>query len=396
MGAILLSPLYILLNICLILRMLRWFSTLHSFLGNVWFVIPFLTCYVVLALTPLSAAFIRGRLAVPVKRISNYWLGTLMYLLLYLLLADLGRILLRIFQGRSLFSQLDTDNYRILGGIVFIATLLTSFYGIFHAAHVKKTCYQVTVPKNCPLSSLKIALAADLHLGSGVGLTHMKKITKIIRDMQPDLILFAGDIFDNDFDAIDDPQSLSALLADLKSTYGSYSCWGNHDISERILAGFTFSSGGSPVSNDPRMKQFMKNSRIRVLEDETLLIDSAFYLTGRLDASCKEKSGTIRLAPLKLTSGLDLSRPVLVLDHQPSQLKELAQAGVDLTLSGHTHDGQLFPGNLTTRIGWMNSCGKLMVDSMISIVTSGAGIWGPAMRIGTDNEVVEITVNFTQ
>ena len=82
------------------------------------------------------------------------------------------------------------------------------------------------------------------------------------------------------------------------------------------------------------------------------------------------------------------------MDHQPSQLDELADAGADLVLSGHTHNGQLFPGNLAGRIGWKNPCGKYCLKNMTSIVTSGAGVWGPNMRVGTDSEICSITVHF--
>ena len=142
------------------------------------------------------------------------------------------------------------------------------------------------------------------------------------------------------------------------------------------------------------MDQFLRDSDITLLADETLLIDHAFYLIGRLDASCKKKSGVIRRSAQELTHSLRPERPVLVIDHQPSELDELSQAQADLVLSGHTHDGQLFPGNLTTRIGWKNSCGMIRIQNMTSIVTSGVGVWGPAMRIGTDSEVAEITVHF--
>jgi predicted MPP superfamily phosphohydrolase len=206
---------------------------------------------------------------------------------------------------------------------------------------------------------LRIALVADLHLGYNVSLRHIQEIKDAIQRTQPDLIIYAGDIFDNEFDAVPDPKKAAAILGSLKSTYGSYACWGNHDIEEVILAGFTFNSADSSVSSDPRMNAFLKKAGIRLLEDQTVLIADSFYLCGRLDASCKEKSGKIRLTPSQLTSGLDQEKPILVIDHQPSQLRELSEAGADLILSGHTHDGQIFPGNLTTRIGWMNSCGKL-------------------------------------
>ena len=241
---------------------------------------------------------------------------------------------------------------------------------------------------------LRIALIADLHLGGSVGLPHARKMKKIIDRMQPDLIIYAGDIFDNDFDAIDKPGEIAAVFRSLSSTYGSYACWGNHDIDEVILAGFTFNSGSAATTSDPRMDQFLVDANIRLLKDETVLIGDSFYLIGRLDASCRQKSGIIRKTAAELIRPLDASRPVIVIDHQPSELSELAAADADLVLSGHTHDGQLFPGNITTRIGWKNSCGKLVLGNMTSIVTSGVGVWGPAMRIGTDSEVAEVDVTF--
>ena len=235
---------------------------------------------------------------------------------------------------------------------------------------------------------------ADLHLGGSIGLKQMQRMKDVIDTIQPDLVFFAGDIFDNDFDAIQRPEEISALLASIDSTYGSFACWGNHDIDELILAGFTFDSGSDAIRSDPRMDQFLEDSGITLLQDETLLIDHSFYLIGRLDASCKKKSGIIRRSAKELTAALRPDRPVIVIDHQPSELDSLADAHADLVLSGHTHDGQLFPGNLTTRIGWKNSCGMIRIQDMASIVTSGVGVWGPAMRIGTNSEVAEITVHF--
>ena len=83
------------------------------------------------------------------------------------------------------------------------------------------------------------------------------------------------------------------------------------------------------------------------------------------------------------------------MDHQPRDLAEMAEAGVDLDLSGHTHDGQLWPFTLLIQTMWENSYGRLTVESMTSIVTSGLGLWGPNMRVGTNSEIVEIHVTFT-
>ena len=76
------------------------------------------------------------------------------------------------------------------------------------------------------------------------------------------------------------------------------------------------------------------------------------------------------------------------------QLKELETAGADMQLCGHTHDGQMFPGNLTVKLMWENACGYLKKGNLHSIVTSGVGVWGPAMRVGTDCEICPITIHF--
>ena len=142
------------------------------------------------------------------------------------------------------------------------------------------------------------------------------------------------------------------------------------------------------------MNEFLRKSNIKLLEDESVLIDNKFYIVGRKDASLIEKIHETRKAPDQLTKLLDRDKPILVIDHQPKELQELADAGADLDLCGHTHNGQTFPGNLTIKPMWENSCGISQKDAMTCIVTSGAGVWGPAMRLGTDSEICSIQVNF--
>lgn len=91
---------------------------------------------------------------------------------------------------------------------------------------------------------------------------------------------------------------------------------------------------------------------------------------------------------------MDKSKPIIILDHEPKELEELSSAGVDMDLCGHTHDGQMFPGNILVAMMWENSCGYLNVDGMHNIVTSGVGVFYPDMRVGTKAEICPITVNF--
>lgn len=142
------------------------------------------------------------------------------------------------------------------------------------------------------------------------------------------------------------------------------------------------------------LEEFVKKAKIRILDDEVMLIDDAFYLVGRKDAQKPGDGTKNRIEPEVILSGLDKAKPIIVLEHQPKQLKELETAGADMQLCGHTHDGQMFPGNLTVKLMWENACGYLKKGNLHSIVTSGVGVWGPAMRVGTDCEICPITIHF--
>ena len=143
----------------------------------------------------------------------------------------------------------------------------------------------------------------------------------------------------------------------------------------------------------PEVDEFAKKAGITILQDESTVVAGDITLIGRCDAT-KTNSDSPRASIAELTSEADRSKPVICVDHQPSELQEKADAGVDLDLCGHTHDGQIFPGNLTINLFWDNAYGLLKVDDMYSIVTSGVGVWGPAMRVGTDGEIAVVNVNF--
>ena len=226
-----------------------------------------------------------------------------------------------------------------------------------------------------------------------MGTAQAKRIVKKINAENPDVVCIAGDIFDNEYDAISKPDKLKEILKGIKSKYGVYACWGNHDLNEPILAGFTF-NGTEDNYNDPRMEEFLTDAGIHLLDDESVLIDNKFYIVGRRDASRCEKVEGSRATPAQLTESLDQRKPIIFIDHQPKELDETAAVGVDLDLCGHTHDGQIFPGNLIIHLFWENSCGYLRKGNMHNIVTSGAGIWGPNMRVGTNSEICPITVHF--
>ena len=395
MIAIYLSPIYLLLNLYILRWAYLWMGTCHSILRTLGFRLIFAVIYVLLSTSLLTGFLIKNPKSLHrmLKITGNYFLGIFLYTLVIILLADFGRILLKyVFHASWIHSR---TAFTVAGAICALLILLLSACGIFHAKYIKTTSYDVIINKTIPeRTSMKVVLLADTHFGYNAGVLHARELVRKINKQKPDLVCIAGDIFDNEYDAIRNPEKLEKTLRGIKSTYGVYACWGNHDLNEEILAGFTFKHKDGDLSDikDLRMKKFLEDSNIHILEDESVLINDQFYVIGRKDASLTEKIHETRKAPAQLTEKLDRDKPIIMIDHQPKELQELADAGVDLDLCGHTHDGQTFPGNFTIKLMWENPCGFLSKDNMTNITTSGAGVWGPAMRIGTDSEICSINI----
>ncbi len=394
MTAFLLAPFYILVNVYVVRWMIRWMGACSHIFQSAVFRAVFIIFYILIASSLLTGFLINKPefLHRILKNTGNYFLGTFLYIILVIVVVDLVRLILKyVFHARFLEFR---STFVITGFVCMALIILISVYGILHVGTIKVTPYEVTVNKKVKdMDSLKIVLLADTHFGYSINCRHAQKMVEKINAQDPDIVCIAGDIFDNDYDAISDPEGVCNALKSIKSRYGVYACWGNHDLDEPILAGFTF-GGKKKNQADPRMEQLLRNANIHLLTDEAELIDDKFYVVGRNDSSRTHKLGGQRLSPAQLTKDLDLDKPVIFIDHQPKQLQETADAGADLDLCGHTHDGQIFPGNLFIHLFWENSFGYLKKDKMHNIVTSGVGVWGPDMRVGTNCEICPITVHF--
>ena len=361
MIAILLAPVYLLANYYLLRRVMGWVKAWFPFFRTVrhWAlpvaVQSFLACSVVIAFFLPEGEFRRV-----MKLIGNYWLGVLLYVLLAVVIADLLRLLFcHVLPFKHIF--VTTQMHRLAGCLCVLVILIASVWGVINARIIHVTPYEVTVR---------------------------------INEQDADLVVIAGDIFDNEWEAVNEPAALAGTLRGIRSKYGVYACYGNHDIEEPVLVGFTFHQNEKKES-DPCMDEFLKNANITLLHDEGALIDGKFYLYGRADAHRPGRGIEKRKTPGEITAGMDKDKPIIVLDHQPKELQALADAGVDLDLCGHTHNGQMFPGNLMIKLMWENACGYLQKGQMHNIVTSGVGLFGPDMRVGTTAEICPITIHFT-
>ncbi len=395
MLAILLSPLYVLVNAYIIRWIIRWLSTCrHEFRR-------FRSRLIVSMVYLFFASAMGVGFFLPsggVKRffvkIGNYWLGVLLYTILVVGAADVIHVLLKRSKKINQEKLRSFKVFVVSGLICAIGIAVLSIWGMVNAGNIRTTKYEAVIDKKAGnLKQMKVVMAADLHMGYNIGCEHIQKMVEKINAQEPDLVVFAGDIFDNEYEALEDPKKLIEILQGIKSKYGVYACYGNHDIKEKILAGFTF-GGSQKKESDIRMDEFLKEAGITLLRDEAVLIGDSVYLYGRPDRHRPGRDIKTRKTPEEITAGMDLSKPVFVIDHQPKELQELADAGVDLDLCGHTHDGQVWPGNLTIRLMWENACGYLKKGDMHNIVTSGVGIFGPNMRVGTIAEICSVTVKF--
>lgn len=307
---------------------------------------------------------------------GNIWMGIFVYMLLLCIAADL--VLLLVWLLRIVPADAMT-RIRIAAGIsATVFAIAVSIYGMCNARNVHKVEYDVQL-SDAPSSQLTVALISDVHLGAIGSEKRLEKIVEKINAMSPDIVCIAGDLFDTDYRTIKDPQTAIGLFQSIDSTYGVYACLGNHDAGQTL----------------PQMLDFMQQADIQLLADAYVVIDDRLILAGRLDPSPIGGVGELKRGQMEtVLQDADQNLLVIVLDHNPASVDSY-HGKADLILSGHTHKGQLFPGSLITNaINTVDYGYYRASDGTQTIVTSGAGAWGPPMRVGTQCEVVKINLQF--
>ncbi len=293
-----------------------------------------------------------------------YWMGVFIYLLLFTLLAEFTLLAVRLCHRHSATLRLAVT------AVAVVLALSTAAYGFIHACQIQVTRY--TVPVEADLSDLKLVLVSDLHLGAVGSESRLETVVEEINRQNPDVVCIAGDFFDSDFGAINDPDRVAELWRSVESTHGVYACPGNHDAGETA----------------PHMLDFWQQCGITLLNEAYTVVDNRLVLVGRADARpIGRAQGRERGAMEDIYIG-DGSLPVVVMDHNPAHIDEYA-GKADLILSGHTHQGQVFPAMLVTDLIYEVDYGYYRQENGPQvIVTSGAGSWGMPMRVGTDHEIV--------
>lgn len=250
-------------------------------------------------------------------------------------------------------------------------------HGRYRFMHPVVQQVNITIDKPVQdMDSIRIAMISDLHLGYMIHRGHAKRFVDLIMAQNADLILFAGDIIDSHIEPVLQ-QRMDEELSRLEAPLGVFACTGNHeyryDVEEKI--------------------SLINNAGITLLRDSAVLIKNSFYVLGRED---KVVTSRKTLKEILATQSVDMSKPVIVLNHTPDNLDEEADAGVDIALYGHTHHGQAFPGNIATELIFEVAHGYKKKENTHVYVSSGIGLVGPQYRIGTVSEIVMLNVKFHQ
>lgn len=268
-----------------------------------------------------------------------------------------------------------------------IAALLLTFAalgtGWILDHHVWTTYYNLETSKTD--KPLRIVQFADSHIGTTFDGDKFAEYVEQMQKLNPDAVVIVGDFVDDDT-MLPDMQKACAALGKLKTTYGVYFAFGNHDKGYHSpeKRGYT----GTDLINE------LQKNGVKVLQDEAVLLADDYYILGRKDSSEFYRGGS-RENMDTLVKPLDKSKYIVVLDHQPNDYKSQAAEEVDLVLSGHTHGGQLWPLNKAGE--WMGANDKTYGYERRNltdfIVTSGISDWAIKFKTGTKSEIVVIDIN---
>jgi predicted MPP superfamily phosphohydrolase len=231
------------------------------------------------------------------------------------------------------------------------------------------------------VAPLRIVALSDTHLGRLVSPAYFARLVDLIEPLKPDLVLFAGDVID-DYAGYD-ADAIRASLARIEPRFGIWGAFGNHE----------YIAGDAITSAD-----LLEKSGIRLLRDAAVELGEGkekILLIGRDDYSIQRFLKRKRKSLPEIMAGFPDAGSIplkIVLDHQPVHLEEAESAGIFLQLSGHTHNGQIFPFNFVVDQIYENAYGHYQRGKTHYWVSSGAGTWGPRVRTTGRTEIVLIDI----
>ena len=258
----------------------------------------------------------------------------------------------------------------LLARVLYAIATLAAVYGLINALILRVRRFTVELP-NLPASwkGRRAILLSDLHLGPINGVRFCRRLVAKARKFSPDIVFLPGDLFDGTRGDLD---RLVTPLREIEPPLGIYFSTGNHE----------------EFTDPSHYIEAVRRAGIRVLGDELVTIDGVqvagvFY---------RSSSSPLRMKAALDGMKIDPARPSILLNHAPTRLPTVEQAGISLQLSGHTHGGQFLPFTwITKSIYGLFTSGLHGFGALQVLTSTGAGTWGPPLRVGTRPEMVLIT-----
>ena len=307
--------------------------------------------------------------------IGFIWMGLLFVFVSALFFFDIYRFFL--YMGRFVFKTYllsITPTAGMVCGVSMLIACGVMAYGFFEALNIRLERVTITtdkLPKN--LDTLKIAQISDIHLGALVGEMRLKRILDKVRAAAPHILVSTGDLVDG---PLENQDILAGMLREIETPLGKYAVTGNHE----------YYSGLS------RALDFTENAGFDLLRGETRTLSNSIHIAGVDDPAGKFRGAAGSDSESRLLSTLSSDLFTLLLKHQPLVDKNSAPH-FDLQLSGHTHNGQIFPFSLLTRLFYKTHPGlNRLPKGSFAYVSRGSGTWGPPARFLSPPEVTLIEI----
>jgi hypothetical protein len=311
-----------------------------------------------------------------IEKIGSFWFAFMLYFFLAVVFLDLFRVINWAFHIIPPFNNYAYIKLLTLG-VVIAVVLIIILAGFINTRALKIETLNLKIPaRNSSIKKLNAVLISDLHLSTINSEGFVKSIVDKINSLQPDIVFVAGDLVDDKASVLR-AEGIGLSMKELKPPLGIYGITGNHEY----------------INGVDSAVHYMTELNIIPLRDSSVIINNSFVLIGREDRS----RGLDKRKSLKeLVDGSDHNLPMILLDHTPFHLEEAMENGIDLQLSGHTHNGQMFPINLIVGKIYEISWGYLKKGNTQYYVSSGVGTWGPPIRTGSRSEIVNLLITFTQ
>jgi uncharacterized protein len=319
------------------------------------------------------------RLSRPVGWVSSFWMGAILYFFLIILLIDIVRLadyFISFLPSVIYCSCSNTKELLFVISVIIVFLLLLG--GFINARNPVTRNISLKISKKAGnMKKLNIAAVSDIHMGILFGRKRTARLAQKIKNLNPDIILFIGDVIDEvPMPVIE--MDMGAPLRELIAPLGKYAVTGNHEF----------------IGGIKKCSAYLESLGIRLLRDEMTLVNEAFLLAGRDDRDAFRFTGIKRKELAEVLAGRNEETPLILMDHQPFHLVDSEKLGVDLQLSGHTHHGQLWPISYITKAIFELSWGYLKKGNTHYYVSCGYGTWVPQIRIGNRPEILNIELNF--